>query len=106
MKKKERNRQARIARSAFIRGMIATGILAAAESKGRPLSRKAIRRALKSGFAVAGGTIVADALERDDPVKAVITLVGGIIGAAAVDGMLAAAGHEQEQVEDGKEEIG
>lgn len=106
MKKKDRKRQARLARTAFIRGMVATGILAVAESSGRPLSRKAVRRALKSGIAVAGGTVVADALERDEPVKAMLAIAGGIIAAVTVDSLFAMADQEQEREKDGKEEIG
>lgn len=108
MKKKQRKRvpQAQVARMAFTRGLVATGVLAFAESGGGALSRTALRRALKSGIAVASGTLVADSLERDEPLKAVLAIAGGIVGAAATDRLLAVADQEQERVRDGKEEIG
>lgn len=96
----------RAARTAFIRGMVATGVLAVTDAGGRSLSRAEVRRALKAGIAVAGGTMVAEALERDEPVRAMLALAGGIAAAMAVDGLLQATDREQEQESDGKEEIG
>lgn len=96
----------RTAKAAFIRGVVATGVLAVADTRGRSLSRAAVRRALKAGIAVAGGTIVAEALERDEPLTAAMALAGGIAAAMAVDGLLQAPDREQEQENDGKEEIG
>lgn len=100
----KRSRPARAAQAAFVRGAVASGIVAVAEARGGGLSRAQIARMLKAGIAIAGGVAVADALEREAPAEAVLALAGGIIGAVAVDRLLQAV--EQESEGDGQEEIG
>lgn len=96
-KKKARQRDLATARTAFVRGFVATGLLAAAEQDGWRVSRKTMRRAIKAGVAVASGTLVSEALQREDPLRTMVVLVAGATCLAITDRLLKDPDHQQEQ---------
>lgn len=77
----------------FVRGFVATGLLAAlpsgAASATAPNARKAIlRQALQGGIALAAGGTAAGALQRRDYRTAVVAVGGGAAAVIAVDYLL------------------
>ena len=88
MKKGKRKRQARSqAQAAFIRGFVATALLASLD---RPagvrggLSPASMRRALKGGIAIASGTLVAEALQEREYSRSLIALAAGAASMAII----------------------
>lgn len=77
------------ARRAFIRGSIASGLMAATEYAGqRTMTQATARRALKSGLAVASGTMVVNSLERGDLLRAALFMGGGAVCMATIEALL------------------
>ena len=88
MRKGRRRKRARSqAQEAFVRGFVATALLASID---RPagvrggLARASLRRALKGGIAIASGTLVAEALQERKYSKSLIALAAGAAGMAIV----------------------
>ena len=88
MKKSKRKRKARSqTQAAFIRGFVATALLASVD---RPagvrggLARASLRRALKGGIAIASGTLVAEALQERRYARSLIAVAAGAAGIAIV----------------------
>ena len=84
-----RARGARAVQAAFLRGFVATALLAAVDNGGGRgaaggLSTEALRRALRTGVAVAAGTFVAGALQERRLVPAAVVLAAGAAGLALV----------------------
>ncbi|ENC6660014.1 MULTISPECIES: hypothetical protein [Aeromonas] len=77
----------------FIRGAVAGGLLSALQGRVARSSdrsaRKILRHSLQGGFAVATGLGVANALEQGDYQQAGILLLGGAVGIASAEHMLA-----------------
>lgn len=76
-RKKARNRA--IAQKAFVRGFVATGLLAIADGTEKPMTRATASRAIKAGIAVAGGTLVAEGLQRRDYRLTMLALTGSAV---------------------------
>lgn len=103
-KKKTRRQDRALARTAFVRGFVATGLLAFAEQDGRRFSRATMRRAIKAGVAVASATLVADFIQRDDYARSMVVLVAGAACLAITDRILADTDTAQEHTAHGQEE--
>lgn len=77
----------------FVRGFVATGLLAAlpadAAGKSSRKDRKVLlRQALQGGIALAAGSSAAGALQRRDYSAALAAVTGGAVGLIAVDYLL------------------
>lgn len=90
----------------FVRGFVATGLLAAVQDRaarrgGRGEPRRALRLALQGGTAMAAGTVAADALQaRDWPLAATAMAAGGL-GMLAIERFL--QGETSKETIDGQE---
>jgi hypothetical protein len=88
VKKGKRKRQARSqAQEAFVRGFVATALLASLDRSVHAsggLARTSMWRALKGGIAIASGTLVAEALQERKYSKSLIALAAGAAGMAIV----------------------
>ncbi|MCK9984863.1 MAG: hypothetical protein AzoDbin1_01335 [Azoarcus sp.] len=72
----------------FVRGFVATGLLAALqEPAGRApaASRAVLKQALQGGTALAAGCAAADAWQRQDLRGVLVAVAGGAAGLAAID---------------------
>ncbi|MDD5328513.1 MAG: hypothetical protein PHX38_00780 [Sulfuricella sp.] len=88
MKKRRPRASRKLAGAAdyFVRGFVATGLLAALQdpsSRGAPHVRAVLRHALQGGAALAAGGIAADALREGSPAGA-LTAVGAGVAALAM----------------------
>ncbi|MDT3672171.1 MAG: hypothetical protein ROZ37_17760 [Aromatoleum sp.] len=77
-------------RENFVRGFVATGLLAAlqdgAAGTSRPgVARAALRSALQGGVALAAGSSAADALQKGNYNGALLAVAGGAAGVIAID---------------------
>lgn len=75
-------------RENFVRGFVATGLLAALQEGGAPRTvdaRAALRSALQGGVALAAGSSAADALQRRNYNGAVLAVASGAAGMVAID---------------------
>lgn len=108
MKGRKRGKRTRsAARKAFVRGFVATGLLACLDrtvggSSG--LSRDSLRRALKGGFAITSGTLVAERLSQRDYTRSAVALAAGAVCLAITDHYLTLSKPDHEDRQDGKEE--
>ena len=89
MTKGKRKKRARSrGQDAFVRGLVATALLATVDRRagaGRGLARKGLQRALKGGMAVASGTLVAEALRERNFSRSLLFLAAGAAGMLIVD---------------------
>ncbi|WP_332672926.1 hypothetical protein [Aromatoleum sp.] len=72
----------------FVRGFVATGLLAALQDGGSARTgdaRAALRSALQGGVALAAGSSAADALQRRNYNGALLAVAGGAAGVIAID---------------------
>ncbi len=77
-------------RDNFVRGFVATGLLAALQDEAAGTSRTgdaraALRSALRGGVALAAGSSAADALQRRNYNEALLAVAGGAAGVVAID---------------------
>lgn len=75
------------AQEAFVRGFVATALLASLDTPAGPrgrLTRNSMRRALMGGIAVASGTLVAEALQERKYARSLVALAAGAAGMAIV----------------------
>ncbi len=107
MKKGKRKKRAGShAQEAFVRGFVATALLASLD---RPagarggLARNSMQRALMSGIAIASGTQVAEALQEREYSKSLVALAAGAIGIAIVGRYPTSDGTEQVNESHGQE---
>ena len=88
MKKDKRRKRSRSkTEDAFVRGFVATALLASVDSSAGPQSGRAgggLRRALMGGMAIASGTAVAEALQEKKYSKVLVALATGATGMAIV----------------------
>lgn len=66
----------------FVRGFVATGLLAALQE---PAGRAVLKQALQGGTALAAGCAAADAWQRQDLRGVLVAVAGGAAGLAAID---------------------
>ncbi|MCW2286417.1 hypothetical protein M2323_004212 [Rhodoblastus acidophilus] len=80
----------------FIRGLVATGLLAAIQNRaaGASPNRKVAQLALQGGFALAAGVATADSLRRQDYLSAALAIAGGVAGVMAVETLLTTETHD------------
>lgn len=107
MKRLKRGKRTR-ARKAFVRGFVATGLLDSLDRTtggSFELSRDSLRRALKGGFAVASGTLVAERLSQRDYTRSAVSLAAGAVCLAITDHYLTLSKPDHEDPEDGEEEV-
>lgn len=86
--KAERARRRGELRGNFVRGFVATGLLAALQDGGVARTgdaRAALRSALQGGVALAAGGSAADALQRRNYNGALLAVAGGAAGVVAID---------------------
>lgn len=84
----ERARRGGEMRGNFVRGFVATGLLAALQDGGVVRTgdaRAALRSALQGGVALAAGGSAADALHRRNYNGALLAVAGGAAGVIAID---------------------
>lgn len=107
--RKHRLRARADVRGNFVRGFVATGLLAALQEGGGASravdARATLRQALRGGAALAAGSSAADALRRDDYSRALLAVAGGAAGIVAIDYLTrAAARPDKGGKQSGKEE--
>lgn len=86
--RKQRRRAADEVPGNFVRGFVATGLLAALQDGGGAGSvnaRATLRSALQGGAALAAGSSVARALHRRDYTRVLLAVAGGAAGIVAID---------------------
>lgn len=72
----------------FVRGFVATGLLAALQypaGRATPAGRAVLKQALQGGAALAAGCAAADAWQRQDLRGVLMAVAGGAAGLAAID---------------------
>lgn len=72
----------------FVRGFVATGLLAALQEpvgRATPAGRAVLKQALQGGTALAAGCAAADAWQRQDFRGVLVAVAGGAAGLAAID---------------------
>ncbi|WP_211168960.1 hypothetical protein [Aromatoleum toluvorans] len=73
----------------FVRGFVATGLLAALQEPGGRVTagaaRGVLKQALQGGAALAAGCAAADAWQRQDYRGVLVAVAGGAAGLAAID---------------------
>lgn len=109
MKGRKRQRARSAARKAFVRGFVATGLLASVDRTqggSTRLSRDSLRRALRGGFAIASGTLVAEKLSQRDYTGSAAALAAGTVCLAITDHYLTPSKSDHEDRQDGEEEKG
>ena len=88
MKKDKRRKRSRSkTQEAFVRGFVATALLASADSSVGPeggRTRGGLRRALMGGMAIASGTAVAEALQEKRYSTVLVALAAGAAGMAII----------------------
>lgn len=88
MKKGKRKKRARSqAQQAFVRGFVASALLASLDRPGGALGRvdrNNMRRALRGGIAVASGSVVAEALQERKYSRSVVALAAGAASMAII----------------------
>ena len=85
MKKGKRKNRARLqAQEAFIRGFVATALLASFDTPAGARGGVAMRRALKGGMAIASGTLVAESLQERKYSRSLVALAAGAAGMAII----------------------
>lgn len=108
MKRVKRRKRARAdVGKAFVRGVVATALLAGLEGLPdgrRGLSRNGMRRAIKGGVAVAAGTAVAESLQERDYSGTVLALVAGAAGIVLTDRHLGPDQAREQDQDIGKEQ--
>ena len=86
-KDKKRKRSRSKTEEAFVRGFVATALLAGVDNSAGPQggrTRGGLRRALIGGMAIASGTAVAEALQEKRYSKVLVALAAGATGMAIV----------------------
>ncbi len=86
-KGKRKKRVRRQAQEAFVRGFVATALIANLDrpaGAGGGLARDSMRRALMGGIAIASGTVVAEALQEREYARSLMALAAGAVGMAIV----------------------
>ncbi len=86
-KGKRKKRAHSHAQEAFVRGFVATALLASLDTPaGTPggLTRNSMRRALMGGMAIASGTLVAEALQERKYSRSLVALAAGAAGMAII----------------------
>ncbi|MEM7446192.1 MAG: hypothetical protein AAF414_22925 [Pseudomonadota bacterium] len=91
-----------VAKTAFVRGVISAGLHAMVDERNGVLSQAGFRRAAKSGIAVAGGTLVADAIEHNEPARALLVIVGSAACMVMADRLIGDPDEEQESMVHGE----
>lgn len=91
----------------FVRGFIATGLLAAVQNRatrsgGKRERRRVLRLALQGGTALAAGTVAADALCSRDWTLAATAVAAGTLGAIAIEQLMQEP--TSKEITDGQEE--
>lgn len=85
MNKAKRKKRARSqAQEAFVRGFVATALLASFDRPAGARGGLPMRRALKGGIAIASGTLAAEALQRRKFSRSLVALAAGVAGMAIV----------------------
>ena len=97
-----------IAGESFVRGFVATGLLVWLDGTAGGSSRSprgSLRLALKGGFAIASGTVVAERLSRRDYTRSAAALAAGAACLVITDRYLSPSETDSEDRRDGEEEI-
>ncbi len=85
--KKGKQKKRSHAQEAFVRGFVATALLAGLDTPAGArggLTRNSMRRALMGGIAVASGTLVAEALQERKYSRSLVALAAGAAGMAII----------------------
>lgn len=90
---KGHRRAAREMRAGFVRGFVATGLLAAVQDRAarrgaRTERQRALRLALQGGAALAAGTVAAEALQGRDWALAATAVAAGALSVLTIERLL------------------
>lgn len=93
MKRRRRPRTAGEIPGGFVRGFVATGLLAAIQGRaarlpGRASRQRVLRLALQGGTALAAGSVAAEALQRREWTTVLTAVAAGGLGVLAVEQLL------------------